>query len=138
MKWQFVLVALLPVSLYNRSVLSADGAALCTGLVVIALCCRAASQLGKGRVWERSCWVTVCALTKQPQIVFVAMELMTGPLTRLARWKQMALVLVPSLLLSPLMGCSGRAPAPPANEAGEGAANTRSTPCPRNSIAKSP
>jgi hypothetical protein len=28
------------------------------------------------------------------------MELMTGPLTRLARWKQMALV--PSPLLSPL------------------------------------
>jgi len=38
----------------------------------------------------------------------------------------------------PLMGWSGRAPAPPANEAGEGAAKTRSTPCPRNSIAKSP
>jgi hypothetical protein len=100
LKWQFVLVALLPVSLYNRSVLSADGAALCTALVVTALCCWAVSQLGKGRIWERSCWVTVCALTKQPQIVFVAMELMTGPLT--ARWKQRALVLVPSLLLSPL------------------------------------
>jgi uncharacterized membrane protein len=90
------------VSLYNRSVLSADGAALCTALVVTALCCRAASQPGEGRVWERSCWVTICALTKQPQIAFVALELMTGPLTRLARWKQTALVLVPSLLLSPL------------------------------------
>jgi hypothetical protein len=30
LKWAFVLIALLPVSLYNRSVLSADGAALCS------------------------------------------------------------------------------------------------------------
>ena len=30
LKWAFVLIAMLPVSLYNRSVLSADGAALCS------------------------------------------------------------------------------------------------------------
>src|SRR5262249_45740826 len=31
----------------------------------------------------------------------------------------------------PVMGWSGRAPAPPAIEAGEGAPKTRSTPCPK-------
>jgi uncharacterized membrane protein len=102
LKWQFVLIALLPVSLYNRSVLSADGAALSTALVVTALCCRAALHLGKGRAWERACWMTVCSLTKQPQIVFVALELISGPLKRLPRWKAMGLIVLPSLLLSPL------------------------------------
>jgi hypothetical protein len=42
LKWAFVLIALLPVSLYNRSVLSADGAALSTALAITSLCLRAA------------------------------------------------------------------------------------------------
>jgi hypothetical protein len=37
LKWAFVLIAMLPVSIYNRSVLSADGAALAYALVVTAL-----------------------------------------------------------------------------------------------------
>ena len=51
LKWAFVLIALLPVSLYNRSVLSADGAALSTALVITALCLRAAAGSTVGRVW---------------------------------------------------------------------------------------
>ena len=35
--WAFVLIAMLPVSLYNRVVLSADGAALSYALVITAL-----------------------------------------------------------------------------------------------------
>ena len=42
LKWAFVLIAMLPVSLYNRVVLSADGAALSYALVITALCFRAA------------------------------------------------------------------------------------------------
>src|SRR3954454_12377096 len=71
LKWAFVLIALLPVSLYNRSVLSADGAALCTAMIISALCLRAAWQPASGRVWERSLWMTLCALSKQPQIAFI-------------------------------------------------------------------
>jgi uncharacterized membrane protein len=37
LKWAFVLIAMLPVSIYNRSVLSADGAALAYAMVVTAL-----------------------------------------------------------------------------------------------------
>jgi uncharacterized membrane protein len=63
-----VLVAMLPVSLYNRAVLSADGAALSYALVITALCFRAAWKPSTGRVWERSLWMTLCVLAKQPQM----------------------------------------------------------------------
>jgi len=101
LKWAFVLIAMLPVSIYNRSVLSADGAALAYALVITALCFSAVQR--HGRVWERSLWMTFCALSKQPQIVFVLLELMVGRITELRRrWSSLALVAVPSFILSPL------------------------------------
>jgi uncharacterized membrane protein len=101
LKWAFVLIAMLPVSIYNRSVLSADGAALAYALVITALCFSAVQRCG--RVWERSLWMTLCALSKQPQIVFVALELMACRMTQLRRrWSSLALVVVPSFILSPL------------------------------------
>src|SRR5258707_9417658 len=59
LQWAFVLIAMLPVSLDNRVVLSADGAALSYALVITALCFRAAWNPSDGRVWERSLWMTV-------------------------------------------------------------------------------
>jgi uncharacterized membrane protein len=101
LKWAFVLIAMLPVSIYNRSVLSADGAALAYALVITALCFNAIQRYG--RVWERSLWMTLCALSKQPQIVFVLLELMVCSMTDLRRrWRSVALVVVPGLILSPL------------------------------------
>ena len=103
LKWAFVLIALLPVSLYNRSVLSADGAALSTALTVTALCLRAAGGTTAGRVWERSLWMTLCALSKQPQIVFLLLELMVYRVKELPRqWLRIASVVLPSVILSPL------------------------------------
>jgi hypothetical protein len=103
LKWAFVLIALLPVSLYNRSVLSADGAALGSALMITALCLRSAQKLGAGRLWERSLWMTLCALSKQPQIVFILLELMVSPLKELPRrWRSIAIVALPCLVLSPL------------------------------------
>jgi len=101
LKWAFVLIAMLPVSIYNRSVLSADGAALAYALVITALCFSAVQRCG--RIWERSLWMTLCALSKQPQIVFVALELMVCRMTELRRrWSSLALIVVPSFILSPL------------------------------------
>src|SRR5258708_38823740 len=101
LKWAFVLIAMLPVSIYNRSVLSADGAALTYALVITALCFSAVQR--DGRVWERSLWMTLCALSKQPQIVFVLLELMVCRMTDLRRrWSSLALVVVPGFILSPL------------------------------------
>src|SRR5207248_1436605 len=101
LKWAFVLIAMLPVSIYNRSVLSADGAALSCALVIIALCFSAAQRCG--RPWERCLWMTLSALSKQPQIVFVILEFMVRPATQLRRrWREVAVIVVPSLILSPL------------------------------------
>ena len=103
LKWAFVLIAMLPVSLYNRVVLSADGAALSYALVITALCFRAAWNPSAGRIWERSLWMTLCVLAKQPQIVFVLLELMAGRLRELPRrWSSLAIVVLPGVILSPL------------------------------------
>jgi uncharacterized membrane protein len=100
LKWAFVLIALLPVSLFNRSVLSADGAALCSALMITALCCAVQAA---GRVWERSLWMTLSALSKQPQIVFVLLELMIYRLKEVPRrWHSIVVVVLPCLILSPL------------------------------------
>ena len=103
LKWAFVLIAMLPVSLYNRAVLSADGAALSYALVITAFCFRAAWKPSAGRLWERSLWMTLCVLAKQPQIVFVLLELMVGRLRELPRrWRSLAIVVLPGAILSPL------------------------------------
>jgi uncharacterized membrane protein len=103
-KWAFVLIAMLPVSLYNRAVLSADGAALSSALAITALCLRAGYQPTAGRVWERSLWMTLCVLSKQPQIVFLLLELVVGQLKkkRPEPWSSLAVVALPGLILSPL------------------------------------
>jgi uncharacterized membrane protein len=101
LKWAFVLIAMLPVSIYNRSVLSADGAALAGALLITALCFSAVER--HGRLWERSLWMTLCTLSKQPQIVFVLLELMACRATVLRRrWSSLAFVVLPSFILSPL------------------------------------
>jgi uncharacterized membrane protein len=103
LKWAFVLIAMLPASLYNRSVLSADGAALSSAMVITALCLSGVYNLHVGRVWERSLWMTLCALSKQPQIVFVLLELMVTRLKELPRrWRSVLIVILPCLVLSPI------------------------------------
>jgi uncharacterized membrane protein len=101
LKWAFMLIAMLPVSLYNRTVLSADGAALSYTLAITALCFSAARKPAAGKVWERSLWMTLCALSKQPQVVFVLLELMVSRLKE-SRWSSLAIVVLPGLILSPL------------------------------------
>jgi len=102
LKWSFVIIALLPVSLYNRSVLSADGAALSSAMVITALCLRSVAR-GPDQAWNRAFWMTLCALSKQAQIIFVLLELMISPMKELRhRWASVAYVILPSLILSPL------------------------------------
>jgi uncharacterized membrane protein len=103
LKWAFVLIAMLPVSLYNRTVLSADGAALSYAMAITGLCFSATWGIAASRVWERSLWMTLCVLAKQPQIIFVLLELMVSWFKKLPRrWSSLAIVVLPGLILSPL------------------------------------
>jgi len=100
--WAFFLIAMLPAALYGRSVVSADGPALACTMVVCALCVRAARS-GPGRPWERCLFMTLCVLSKPPQLAFVLLEAMTRPFRRLPRyWRTLAVVVLPSLILAPL------------------------------------
>jgi uncharacterized membrane protein len=102
LSWAFVAIAMLPAALYGRSVVSADGAALAYTMVVAALCLRAATD-GERRPWERSLFMTVCVLSKPPQLAFVLLEFMTRPFRQWPRhWRTLALVIVPGLLAAPL------------------------------------
>jgi uncharacterized membrane protein len=100
--WTFLLIAMLPASLYARSVVSADGAVLGLTMVVTALCARAAASVG-GRRWERSLFMTLCVLSKPPQLAFVLLEITTRPFRQWRRhWGGLALVVLPALILAPL------------------------------------
>jgi hypothetical protein len=47
--------------------------------------------------------MTLCVLAKQPQIIFVLLELMVGRLRELPRrWRSLAIVVLPGVILSPL------------------------------------
>jgi uncharacterized membrane protein len=102
LKWTFFFIAMLPSALYGRTVLGADGAALSFTLVGTALCLRSACGLSQ-RLWERAAFLTLCGLTKPPQVAFLALELMAHPLRELPRrWRAIALVMLPSLILTAL------------------------------------
>jgi uncharacterized membrane protein len=103
LKWTFFLIAMLPSALYGRTVLGADGAALSFTLVGTALCLRSAYGLNGRRIWERAAFMTLCGLSKPPQVAFLALEFMAHPLRELPRhWRAVALVMLPSLILTAL------------------------------------
>jgi hypothetical protein len=100
LKWMFLCTAMLPTALYQRAVISADGAVLATTLLVIALCLRAVGKSGDG-VWHRAVWVTVCSLTKPPQIAFALLETMRLSRTgSRSQWLTALLVVAPGPVLS--------------------------------------
>ena len=99
--WAFVAIAMLPSSIYGRSVVSADGAALATCLTVTALALRAAAGWAGG-AWRRSLWMALCALAKPPQLAFVLLEAMARPWRDRRHWRVAALAVVPALVLLPL------------------------------------
>jgi len=101
LQWAFLLMAMLPEALYSRAVISADGAALACAMLITALCLRAAAGLAGSTPWQRSLWMTLCVLSKPPQIAFVLLEAMTQTPGALRRgWKSLALVILPALALT--------------------------------------
>jgi uncharacterized membrane protein len=106
--WAFLFIGMLPVSLYGRAVISADGCTLGFTMLVLALglagTSRAFHATGNGPgLWERMAWMTLCILSKPPQIAFALLETLRTPLRELPqRWRTLGLVVLPGLILSPL------------------------------------
>ena len=103
LKWTFVLIGLLPSALFSRAVLSTDGSALACIMVVAALCLRSAYGLYNGGPWMRLLWMTLCVLSKPPQLVFILLEAMRCPLRHFAsHWRSSAIVIIPAVALAVL------------------------------------
>src|SRR4029453_5714229 len=76
LKWTFLVIAMVPSALYGRTVIGADGAALSFTLVVTAFWLGSAHPPGSGGTWERATFMTLCVLSKPPQVAWVALEFM--------------------------------------------------------------
>jgi uncharacterized membrane protein len=100
--WPVLAIAMLPAAIYGRSVINADGSALATALVVTALWLRGIlfpQFLVPSRL---SFWLTLSALTKPTNLVFVLLGLMT-PLGLSARcWRLILLTILPAIAIASL------------------------------------
>jgi hypothetical protein len=98
--WTFLFIAMLPAALYGRAVISPDGAALAYTMVVVALCLRVAHGMDAGP-WRQSLWMTLCALSKPPQLAFILLPALSRPPGQLlSHWRAGALVVLPAVVLS--------------------------------------
>jgi uncharacterized membrane protein len=102
-KWTFLFIAMLPIAVFERAIVCADGAALSLAMLVTASCLRAALIPGAAAVEfaPRALWMTLCVLVKPSQIVFVALEAMARPFRALPRaWRGVGMVVLPGVLLT--------------------------------------
>jgi uncharacterized membrane protein len=107
LRWAFLLVATLPISLFERAIVCADGAALALTMLVTALCLRAAAGGAEQPGW-RSLWMTLCVLIKPSHTAFVVLEGMTAPLAGLRRRIPVtALVVAPGLVFTAIWLIAG-------------------------------
>ena len=99
LKWAFVCVAMLPTAIYQRAVISIDGIVLGATLLVVALCL--AAVLAPGRLLFRFLWITLCSLTKPPQVAFALLEAMHISLVDWkTKWQSFLLMTAPGFALA--------------------------------------
>jgi hypothetical protein len=100
LKWMFFCAAMLPSALYQRSVISVDGAVLSTTLAVVALCLKASDSPVSG-IARRALWMAISSLTKPPQIVLACLEILRSRSRDCnAQLWGLFLVSIPSIALS--------------------------------------
>jgi uncharacterized membrane protein len=100
LKWMFFCAATLPTALYQRAVISVDGAVLATSLLVIALCLRSIERPAAG-TRQRAFWMTVTSLSKPSQVAFVLLEAMRLPCREWkTQWPIALLVMAPGVILA--------------------------------------
>jgi uncharacterized membrane protein len=101
LQWGFLTFAMLPSAFYARTLVGADGALLSFSLLVTALALRRACGSADVGPWLRALFMTLCVTSKPPQVVWVALELMTRPLREWTRhWREATLVAAPGLALT--------------------------------------
>jgi uncharacterized membrane protein len=101
LRWAFVCIAMLPAALYARAVISADGAALASVMVVVALCVRSTRRVDAPPVLEQAAWMAVCVLSKPPQIAFTLLATMRRPFRELvADWRALAMIVLPGCIIA--------------------------------------
>jgi uncharacterized membrane protein len=96
--WPIVAIAMLPSALYARSVISADGGALATAILVIALWVRGFAPAADNARAQLPWWMTLTALTKPTNLAFAALALATRR-TGWRRWRPLAAAL-PAIVLA--------------------------------------
>jgi uncharacterized membrane protein len=92
--WTFSAIALLPASLYGRSVISADGSALGAAILVAALWLRGFSCTNGHRPALLSFWLMLGALTKPTNAAFALLGLMMPK----RRWAAAVLATLPAVV----------------------------------------
>lgn len=108
LKWAFLLVALLPASLYSRAVISADGPSLACAMMAVALILRGTLAPASDRPWQQSLWLGLGALAKPPQLALVLLAAMKRPAREWPRhWKGAAIVTLPTVVLAGLWAVAG-------------------------------
>jgi uncharacterized membrane protein len=100
LKWMVFCTAMLPTALYQRSVITVDGAVLATTLLMIALCLRSIEKPAAGAS-RRAVWMTATSLTKPSQVAFALLETMRWPLKGWkTQWPTAVLVMLPGVILA--------------------------------------
>ena len=95
--WALLTIAMLPAAIYGRCVINADGGALATAMVVTTLWLRGVLSPPRHAPGRRSFWMTLCALTKPPNLAFVLLELMPRVGTPARRWYLPVLTILPAV-----------------------------------------
>jgi uncharacterized membrane protein len=96
--WPLLAIAMLPSALYGRSVISADGMAFASSLVVISLFLQGLRRSESGRS-GRAVWTALCALTKPPNLAFALLELFI-PAKQFSAWPIKLIVIAPAVALA--------------------------------------
>lgn len=101
LRWAFVCIAMLPAALYARAVVSGDGMALVSTMMVAALCLRSTRANDATPLLRQAVWMGICVLSKPPQIAFTVFSLIRRPLRELlCDWRVLALIVVPGSILA--------------------------------------
>ena len=97
LKWAMFAIAMIPSALYGRCVISADSASVSFGMVIVALSLRALYSVDERPV-RFSAFLTLCALSKPPNLALILLPLMHRRLRLLLKhWPLLALMVLPAL-----------------------------------------